>query len=295
MYLLKNEQLSIEISPKGAELQSVKDNSGREWLWQGDPAVWGGKAPLLFPIIGRLREGSYTFEGKSYQIPNHGFARHSQFQCLSHTDTQLCLSLSDSEETRKVYPFAVELQVTFRLEGTSLVKEHKVINRQDTPLYYEVGGHDAYNLGFYPGESMDDCHFTFPASVTEVHPYDMTEEVFLKENKLTLPVGDAGLGIKPVQFGLDSLVLDDLETREVSLADSKGNTRVTVRFSDFPVLALWTTASVENSMYACMEPWSALPDGLFFGRDLLDKPGIRKVTQEDTTSFTTTFFLNPEL
>lgn len=293
MYSLKNSDFTVTISPKGAELQSILDKNGREWLWQGNPDIWSGQAPLLFPVIGRLKDECYGHNGKTYKMNKHGFAREMDFEVLSNEDTSICFRLSDTAKTRECYPFSFDLEVTFQLEGNKLHKKHRVTNKGQEKMYYELGGHDAYNLCFSHTETMVDCHFSLPKEKS-LSVWDFDENVMLIPEKREITLENGLLTVKPSDFSLDCFILEGLKERSVSLQDGKGNTRISMEFSDFPILTLWTIDKAEDTNYVCIEPWTTLPDGIFMGRDLKDKQGVRCLNQgeQEEFSFTTTFYLD---
>ena len=139
--------MTIAVNPLGAELSSVQ-YAGREWIWNGDPAVWDGRAPILFPICGGLdnEDGTYTHKGRTYALPKHGFARRSLFTVAARTENSLTFRLTDSPETRAVYPFAFELLVTFTVEENRLAVDYAVTNRGAETMYYSIGAHEGYAL-----------------------------------------------------------------------------------------------------------------------------------------------------
>lgn len=293
MYTLENNQLSLTFSAKGAELKSIKDKKGREWLWQGNPDVWAGQAPLLFPIIGRLQNESYNYLGKTYQIPKHGFARDLEFTVDSSRENQLTFTLRDTPDTLKMYPFSFILSVTYSLDGTNLKKTHTVTNESKDAMYYELGGHDGLNVPFSSSETMNDCHYYFKEEEF-IHPYDLDENCMLLPKKKEIPLTQGQLGLKPSAFSLDCLILDDLKEKYVELQDGQNRTRIQLNFKDFPILTLWTTDKVDNTNYVCIEPWTTLPDGTFMGRDITEKQGICKLDGNSSAvyAYDVTFFFD---
>ena len=236
-FVLENGALSVIISPVGAELQSVVCG-GVERMWSGDPAVWGRRAPLLFPLIGRLRDGWYANGGRRVDAPMHGFCRDRLFAAEQESGARVRFETASDRQTRAVYPFDFRLTVDFSLEGSSIVKSHTVENLGDVPMPFELGGHEAYATRLMPGERMVDCFVRF-------------EDI----DKLEM-------------FGMD-------EAGILTLGSSKSGYEVTVEFSDFPYLGIWTKAGQDDARYLCIEPWSALPDARFSPRELSEKPGVR--------------------
>lgn len=287
---LKNSRLTVEIDDLGAQLCSVKDPRGNEYIWQADPAIWGRHAPLLFPVIGRLQGGQYTYQGQTYSISSHGFARDSRFAVLEQDDTRAVFRLTDRPETLAVYPFPFVLTVTYTLEENRLTKTCRVDNPGDGELLFELGGHDGFRAPLEPGETMDDYAILLPG-LDAITPYGMDEAGIITPKVSAIPLEGGRLPLKPSVFGLDTVILDRLPQRRAILADKAGRPRVTLDFSDFPYLGIWTPDKPFDTNYVCIEPWSTLPDAHFVGRGLADKQGICRLTpgQTRSQSYTTTF------
>lgn len=286
---LKNDQLTVVISTLGAEVQSITTAAGTELMWQADSAVWGRHAPMLFPIIGRLRNQQYSLNGKTIAISQHGFARDSEFTPEQQSASSVTLSLGDSEETRKVYPFAFRLVVRYQLKGNTLTKSHTVTNCSDEPMPYEVGGHDGFRTTLKAGESMSDYAIAFPGQ-TNIYPFGMDENCFLTADKHDYALTDGALPLPPKVFGLDTVVLESLPVRQVTLLSKKSSYRLTMDFADFDYLGIWTKPVDFDTNYICIEPWSTLPECAFVGSELTDKPGIRVLGtgESETLSYSIT-------
>ncbi len=272
---LENEFLTVQIDDTGAQLCSVRTPAGVEYIWQADPAVWGRHAPLLFPIIGRLQNSQYTLEGTSFQIPMHGFARDSVFTVAQQSRTQAVFQLTDSPETRTMFPFSFLLTVTFRLEGRTLTKTCTVENRSARTMYYELGNHDGFNAPLAHGESMDDYAVVLPG-LDVLEPYGMDEQGMLHaKGERSIPLTGHKVALKPSVYGLDTVVVDELPQNRVLLVDKSGKARITLDFPDYPYLGIWTQDKPFDTNYVCLEPWSSLPDCAFVGRSLSEKAGVR--------------------
>lgn len=286
---LKNDRLTVVISTLGAEVQSLIPAGGPELMWTADKAIWGRHAPLLFPIIGRLKDQQYTLDGQIIKIPQHGFARDTEFAVEEQTSTSVTFSITDSEQTKAVYPFAFRLAITYTLEGSSLKKIHTVTNLSDTVLPYEIGGHDGYRTTLLPGETMADYAIEFPGQDT-IHPFQMDENCFLTLPKLDYPLVDGALPMPPRVLGLDTVVLEKLPVNRVTLSNKKNPIRLTVEFADFDYLGIWTKPVDFDTNYVCIEPWTTLPECTFVGSDLKDKAGIRLLRpgESEALSYTVT-------
>jgi galactose mutarotase-like enzyme len=271
---LRNEALTVVISTLGAEVQSITTAAGTELMWQADKAVWGRHAPLLFPIIGRLKDQCYTLNGERIPISQHGFARDTEFTVEHQTEHSVTLSMGENEETKKVYPFSFRLSVTYKLKGASLTKSHTVTNCSDGPMPYEIGGHDGFSTSWPGGGTMSDYAIAFPGQ-DALHPFGMDEHCFLTREKLDYPLTDGALPMPPRVHGLDTVVLEELPVKQVTLLSKMRPLRLTMDFSDFDYLAIWTKPVDFDTNYVCIEPWTTLPECTFVGSELTDKVGIR--------------------
>ena len=162
IYTIQNEFLTVRVEDLGAQLSSIQAPDGTEYLWQGDPDIWARRAPILFPFIARLRENTYCLDGQPYAISTHGFARDMVFSLVEQGEDHISLQLADTPETRKVYPFSFSLTVTYTLEGNRLKKCHRVENRSDKDMYYELGAHDGFRAPVEPGVPMSSWSIRLP-------------------------------------------------------------------------------------------------------------------------------------
>lgn len=289
MDYLQNGILSAVINPKGAELYSLQLD-GLERIWQGDPAIWGRHAPLLFPLIGRLKDQQYELDGQVIQAPMHGFCRDRMFETVEADNLHVRYRTQDDASTRAVYPFSFTLEVEFQLEENAIVKRHTVTNRSDREMPFELGGHDAYRTTLMPGETMADYAIAFEG-VDHLEPFAMDETGTLNLPKGNIPLEGPLLTKLPQDVGLDTIVLEGLPVRKASLISRKSPRKVTVEFEDFPYLGIWTAQKGVVTNYICIEPWSTLPDGHFMGRKLTDKPGIVVLAPGESKTLTfRTFF-----
>ena len=155
MVELKNEQLSVVVSEKGAELQSIKDASGKEYLWQADPKYWNRRSPILFPIVCSVNDETYRVDGKEYHLPRHGFARDSEFKLIAQSPRKVTFVLESSEATKKVYPYDFTLSVSYVLDANKIGVIWHVHNTDAREIHFQIGGHPAFNIpDMKPGESQ---------------------------------------------------------------------------------------------------------------------------------------------
>lgn len=281
---LENDELAVRVSSKGAELQSVA-LGGVERMWEGDPSVWGRRAPLLFPLIGRLRDGWYALGDRRVDAPMHGFCRDRVFSIDYASDTQVRFATVSDDATKAVYPFDFHLSVTFSLEGSTVVKTHAVENAGGAPMPFELGGHEAYATRLLPGDSMEDYFVRFEGADT-LEMFGMDEEGILTLPKTAVPLVDGCLMKTPEELGIDTIVLENVPGSTATLASTKNGSEVEVAFADFTYLGIWTKAGQADARYLCIEPWSALPDARFSPRELAEKPGVRTLEPGERATLT---------
>lgn len=289
-YTIQNEQFTVVIDSKGAELSSMKSKaSGTEYVWQADPSIWGRHAPILFPIVGRLKDKTYTVGGTAYTITQHGFGRDLEFACTAQTQTSIDFTLLPIDYTRVMYPFDFELTVRYTLDGATLKKEHITKNNGETDMYYEVGGHDAYAVALEDGETMADYYIDFGGG-DAIHPLVNNESLMITREKREVPLTDGKLYLTDELFALDALILDDIQTRSVCVRSDKSAHGIRVDFEDFPYLGIWSKYTGKPTNYVCIEPWSTLPDAAYLDHALENKIGVRclKPGAGETLTFSTT-------
>lgn len=290
-YTIANEQLCVQISDRGAELQSVRGADGVERLWQGDPAIWPDRAPLLFPFIARLKNETYTINGASYHMPIHGFANAKRFAAARQGAQRIDFVLESDADTRSCYPFDFTLTVRYALDGARLTKTFTVENRSATAMLYELGGHDGWRTALAPGERMADYYVEFPGCAV-LRARNSDESLMLLDE--TRPVAlDAGrLFLTEHVFAQDALILENLPCTAVTLGSVRSGHGVTLDFTGFPYLGVWSRYGCGETNYVCLEPWSALPDGAFLGTELSEKIGVRTLAPggTDTLRYMLSFF-----
>ncbi len=270
---IRSEALTVTIGEAGAQLASVRDAAGREYLWQGDPEIWPRRAPLLFPVVGRLKDGAYLLGGERYAMPTHGFCRSAPFETVEQSAARASFRFCDTEETRRSYPFSFALTVTYALEGNRLTKTHCVENRSRRPMPFELGGHDGWRIVPEADGPMDACSVRLPG-VERITPYGMDEEKMITPKTKTLALTDGRIALRPSSYGLDTIILDEFNERKAELLNSKNRPVLRVEFNDFAYLGVWTAARDFDTNFVCIEPWTTLPDAVFAGRELAEKPGV---------------------
>lgn len=262
--------LTARINPLGAELWSLTDAQGREYMTDADPAFWTGHAPVLFPIVGALNRGQYRLGDAHYELPKHGFARTSTFECTEHGAAQVRFRLSDSAATCAVYPFAFALEMAFRLDGATLGITATVGNPGDQPLPFSFGFHPAFAWPLPGGADKAAHRIVFAeAEPQPIRRIDGPSGLLLPEAFET-PVQSRTLRPEASLFEADALIWDELHSRRLSFGAPDG-AGLDIAFPDTPMLGIWQKA---GGRYLCIEPWQGIADPAGYDGDLRDKPGV---------------------
>lgn len=282
MYTIQNKDLSLSISPVGAQICSIQDSKGKEWLWEAREDVWPWHAPLCFPFVGRLNKEQYTHDGRTYNLPIHGFGRLREFTCTEQTPTKISFQLSADTETKKLYPFDFELNITYSLDGNRLTKSHQVNNNGIDMMYYELGGHDAFTI------PRKDHYISIPKALT-LQSYQQDEDGLIIPQKLFIPQKDGKIPLDCRPHGLDSYLFTNLAERSLTVLDILDRPVLGMDFSDFPYLVLWA----KNEEFYCVEPWSSLPDCTYVTSEIKDKIGVRALRAGcgEKMAYTTEFYI----
>ena len=270
MTTLENEYLKIEIAEKGAELQSLlSKETNIDYLWRADPKYWAKHSPVLFPIIGALKDDSYLYKEKKYALPRHGFARDKSFRVIKKEKTEVTLSLSQSDDTLKVYPFYFELLITYKLIESKLVVEYTVKNNGKEKMLFSLGAHPAFGVPNTPNTTYEDYFLTFNDDDKLYHyelidglVSDKLEEIKLSGHKLPL---------NHKLFKNDALVLKTLQSNCISLLNTKNHHGLHFHFEEFPYFGIW---AAPDAPFVCLEPWCGVADLSDSNQQLTEKEGI---------------------
>ena len=280
---IRSAALSATISPEGAELQSLRDAAGRELLWGGDPAVWSGRAPILFPIVGSLAGGRYRLGGKSYALARHGFARRSRFAPVTQGEGEALFRLTDSPPTHAAYPFPFVLEIRFALAGATLSIEATLLNPGDAPLPASFGFHPALRWPLPYGAARENHIILFDTPEPEPIRRLDGDGLLIAEPQPT-PIEGRRLALRDALFRDDALILDRPKSRSLWYG-AAGTPGVVVRFPAMPQLGLWTKP---GAGYLCVEPWQGLADPQGFTGDFRDKPGVIAIPGGEARRFAMT-------
>jgi galactose mutarotase-like enzyme len=257
-YTIKNEYLTATFRSLGAELISLKSNAGIEYIWQRDPKYWGRCAPVLFPIVGNLRDKKTIINGQFYNMSQHGFLRDQEFDVLLQKDGEISFVNTFTNETLKMYPFKYKSIITYTLKDKVLRTHYTIINENNEEMPFNIGGHPAFNCPIYPGESFSDYAVYFAKPETFVSPkveangtlnFDVPGRTYDNLKKLPL---DYSL------FDIDTIVIPRVKSKTVRLFN-KENKGIIFSFLKFISFAMWTPYG-KDAPFICLEPWIGYAD-----------------------------------
>lgn len=273
-------QLSAAINPFGAELSSLCDAGGRELMTDADPAFWSGRAPLLFPIVGRLVDDKYRVDGAEYPLPQHGFARRQPFALVEHAADRAVLRLVDNDATRAVYPFAFALDAAFTLTGVTLAMDVTVTNTGDRDMPASFGFHPAFAWPLPYGRDRADHRIVFE----KAEPADLSAIIlggWIAPETWPSPLDGRVLALDDDMFARDALVWDSLESQSLRY-DGGAGPGLDLGFAGMPQLGIWTKP---GARYVCIEPWHGIADPIGFTGEIWDKPGILRFAPGESRTF----------
>ena len=258
LFHLENDFLAISVDTHGAELSSIiNKKENKEMLWQGDPEYWGRKSPVLFPVVGKYKNGKTTYEGKEYSLGQHGFARDMEFVMAEKTSNKLTFILESNNKTHEVYPFNFRLTCTFQLVDNKIIVGWEVQNTDNKKIYFSIGAHPA----FYCEKSKtiftmnsENLKYSLVNADGLYTPkkYDVESEFVLHDSI----------------FDNDALIIENSNVTEVSLVDND-NEYITVKF-DAPLFGIWSPTK-KNAPFVCIEPWFGRCDAEDFSGDITER------------------------
>ncbi len=280
MIKLHNSQLTVQCKLHGAELCSIKDSTGTEYLWQADSNHWGRHAPVLFPIVGKLAENTYRIKGKSYPLGQHGFARDQVFELVESSGTSATFVLTENEDTLSVYPFKFKLEIIYTLRNNALTVHYLVENTGRQPMWATIGAHPAFNCPIEGQGKRSDYSLVFDQEES-AGKHLLEGGNFNGETKLVLDSTNT-LPITDDLFDDDALVFKHLHSTGVTLQNGEGKPVVRMEYSGFPYLGIWSKS--RKSPFVCLEPWQGLADTKDFRGDFSEKEGMRKLEAGESFS-----------
>ncbi len=269
---LSNTEISIQIKSLGAELCSVKSTANKEYIWEGNPEFWGKHSPVLFPIVGTLKNNTYFHNEKEYHLSRHGFARDMEFTLIEKTENSATFSIQSNSETLKNYPFEFELQMHYSLINTTLEIAYSVINKSDNRIPFSIGAHPAFAL---PGNFED---YSLEFKKVEPLEYTLLENDLVSKQTETLHTDSNKVPLTYELFKRDALIFKKLQSNSLTIVE-KEKPILKVHFEDFPSLGIWTKM---DAPFICIEPWFGYSDTVESTGNLFEKEGVIVLDTNDT-------------
>ncbi len=277
MQTIENQFLKVSINPLGAELVSLfnKEND-TEYMWNADPTFWGKSSPVLFPIVGALKNNQYCYQGKTYTLPRHGFARERVFSVESQTESSITFLLKEDEESLKVFPFNFEFRLIYTLVEKKLSVSYSVKNTGNEEMYFSVGGHPAFAVPLSENSVYDDYYLEF--NQTEDFPrWELADGGLIKKEATRFLENTNRLALTKELFYQDALVFKHQQSTEVILKSDKVSKQLKFTFENFPFLGIW---AAKNANFVCIEPWCGIADSENYEQELTEKEGIEVLASD---------------
>jgi galactose mutarotase-like enzyme len=277
---IKNDKLRIAVGETGAELCNIQSvATGKEFMWSGDPAIWASTSPVLFPVIGAVKNGFVKYKGNEYEVPRHGFVRNnSKVKLISRTAESLTFGMKHDEELTKVYPFLFSFQITYTIEGNEIDVSHRISNEGADTMLFSLGAHPAFKCPINDDEGYEDYFLEFEHSEIASTWLLSNDGLVGSETKLILDQTDE-LPLTHSLFDNDALIFKNLKSRKVSLKSRKSTESVIVQYDDFNYLGIWAKP---NGDFVCIEPWLGIADSADSDQQFETKEGILSLSAGET-------------
>ena len=282
MILLENEYIKASFLKTGAELkQLVHKKTGMDYLWNSDPEYWAKSSPVLFPIVGALKNNTYTYEGKAYSLPRHGFARDMEFEVTQVNDHTVLFTLEQTAETLKQYPFEFKLGLRYVLDETTLSCTYEVDNPAEKDLLFSIGAHPAFKAPLIEEADYSDYQLVFNKDSELL--YHKISDNLIDSATVALPLVDGALTLRHELFYEDALVFKTMISDQITLQDSEAKHGLDFKFDGFPYFGIW---AAKDANFVCLEPWCGIADHVGHQGKLEEKEGINRLSPHATWSRT---------
>ncbi len=276
MIHLANDNLAVTINEKGAELTSIQFNK-TEYLWQADAAYWSKHAPVLFPIVGELKDGKYIFNNKEYKLARHGFARDKTFTAEQTSPASANFSLENDEQTLTVYPFQFIFSVEYKLNNNEIFCTYHVKNKGNDVMYFSVGGHPAFKVPLSPNLNYTDYNLLF--NNDDVLRRCLLHKGLISNHAEIINLNNKTLQLQHSLFYTDAIVLKNIKSNEIKLYSDKDARALTFKFENFPFFGIWAAV---DAPFVCLEPWCGIADNIHHDHQLIHKEGINRLAANES-------------
>lgn len=274
MFTIENQVIKVTLQAKGAELTGLfNKQTGLEYMWNGDPKSWPKHSPVLFPIVGTLKNNSYFHEGKAYQLSRHGFARDRQFAIENQQQDSITFLLTDDDESALVFPFSFAFRIKYTIYENSLAVAYDIKNEGKEDMYFSIGAHPAFAVPLEKGLRYTDYYLAFDKAETSSRWPISPEGLIQKESQPFL--NNAGkLALSKELFQQDAIVFKNLASSTISLKTDRSEHGLQMFFPGFPFMGIW---AAKNADFVCIEPWCGIADSVDTSQQLMQKEGINKL------------------
>lgn len=275
MITLENDNIKVAVKTKGAELDSLfSKDTNLEYLWNGDAKFWNKKSPILFPIVGTLKQNTYFYKNKAYILTRHGFARDTEFAVTDQSEHSATFTLSDNEDTLRSFPFPFTLDVIYSIEANMLHVKYRVANTGSDNMYFSIGAHPAFRVPLEKKRVYDDYFFEFE-QIEDGYRWLISSEGLIEPNTVPFLINNNKLPITRELFSKDAVVFKYLNSTKVKLKSNKSKHGVEVSYPGFPFIGLWAAPGAD---FVCIEPWCGIADATTSKQELINKEGINLLT-----------------
>ncbi|SEJ33032.1 Galactose mutarotase [Dyadobacter koreensis] len=280
MATIENDILKIGVNELGAELCQIQSKlSGKEYMWDANPDIWGSYAPVLFPVIGAVKNGYVLIKGKEFKVPRHGFVRNNpNVKLIEESRDSLTYGLKFSEKTLSIYPYEFDFLITFSLEGNKITVSHKIVNLGKQTMFFSLGGHPAFKCPVNDDEVYEDYYLEFEKTENASTWLLAKDGLVGRETKLMIENTNI-LPLDSSMFDNDALIFKNLNSKSVSLKSKKSSQVLHVEYSDFPYLGIWAKP---NAHFVCIEPWLGIAETADSDQNFETKEGILKLDAGNT-------------
>lgn len=271
MFTIQNETLKITINKKGAELSSILSHkTGIDYLWSGDPAYWKKHSPILFPIVGTLKDNTYFYKGSSYTLPRHGFARDRDFICTAQEKTSISFALNSDEQTLQVFPFPFRLDILYSIENNSVYVKYRVTNTGNEEMYFSIGAHPAFSLPLESDLDYEDYFLEF-AQPEDAMRWTISREGLIEPVPIPFLVNENRIPLTRKLFAKDAIVFKHMNSDVIHIKSTKSEHGIEFHYPRFPYLGLWAAPDAD---FVCIEPWCGVADSTTTNQQFENKEGI---------------------
>lgn len=278
MVCLENDYLKVWIRPKGAELKSLHNKSTNiEHIWDANPYYWAKSSPILFPIVGSLKEDTYSYDNRRYNLSRHGFARDMVFETENKDKTKVTFLLKSNSDTLKVYPFEFELRVIYEINESNLQVQYEVKNIGLKEMPFSIGAHPAFNVPFSADSSYSQYVIHFDKE-DRIERWLLDANGLLTGEKERIDLLMGNLSLSKELFHRDAIVIKGLKSNTLTLRSNQTNREIRFTFSDFPYFGIW---AAKDAPFVCLEPWCGVADNQSHNQDIMKKEGINILKPQD--------------